>query len=350
MNRLLISLFLLSTGLPLAAQKVTAVKTTVDVGRTGYEQPVTAVFDMVNKGGKKIRIKAVNPDCQCTVVDYPKGELPSRFQIRMTYDARQLGYFNKQAAVVCSDQQQPFYLTMTGRVLPELQDLSAKYPVDMGPLLLDRTDLEYDDINKGDIRVQRLHLYNNGQKACTPYLMHMPDYLTAVMTPERLSPGMEGTMTVTLNSKRLRDYGLTQCAVYLAANPGDIVSTDREVTVSAVMLPAFTGMTGSQRQYAPRMELSTDHLDIDLNGKAKKQKKVIKITNRGRTELQISSLQLFTTGLIVALDKRNLQPGETAKLKVTLLRDDLKKVRTRPRILMITNDPDHPKVTITINK
>ena len=31
------------------------------------------------------------------------------------------------------------------------------------------------------------------------------------------------------------------------------------------------------------------------------------------------------------------------------MRDDLQKVRTQPRILMITNDPQKPKVTITIN-
>jgi hypothetical protein len=31
------------------------------------------------------------------------------------------------------------------------------------------------------------------------------------------------------------------------------------------------------------------------------------------------------------------------------MRDDLQKVRTRPRILMITNDPDKAKIVITIN-
>jgi hypothetical protein len=65
--------------------------------------------------------------------------------------------------------------------------------------------------------------------------------------------------------------------------------------------------------------------------------------------LDISSLQLFTGGLQVSLGKSHLKPGETTQLKITALRDDLKKVRTRPRILMITNDPDQSKVTITIN-
>ena len=178
--------------------------------------------------------------------------------------------------------------------------------------------------------------------------MHLPPYLSATMVPERLGPGRAGTLTVTLNSNQLHDYGLTQSAVYLAENPGDKVSADHEIPVSAVLLPSFMGMTNAQKQYAPKMQLSKTTCDILFAGKSKK-KDVIEITNKGRTELDISSLQLFTGGLQVSLGKSKLQPGEKTTLKITALRDDLKKVRTRPRILMITNDPDHPKVTITIN-
>ena len=73
------------------------------------------------------------------------------------------------------------------------------------------------------------------------------------------------------------------------------------------------------------------------------------MTNVGQSELNITSLQMFTSGLKISLGKRKLQPGESTKLKITALRDDLRKVRTRPRILMIVNDPQKPKVTITIN-
>ena len=58
---------------------------------------------------------------------------------------------------------------------------------------------------------------------------------------------------------------------------------------------------------------------------------------------------MFTGGLKISLNKSRLMPGEYAKLKITAMRDDLLKVRTRPRILMITNDPDKAKIVITIN-
>jgi hypothetical protein len=237
---------------------------------------------------------------------------------------------------------------MKGIVLRDYQDLSKNYPITMGNLLLDHSELEFDDINRGDQQVQLLHIYNSSTTVCQPNLMHLPSYLKATMAPERLGPGRAGTLTVTLNSNELHDYGLTQSAVFLAENPGDTVSADHEIPVSAVLLPSFMGMNAAQKQYAPKMQLSKTTCAIQFNGKTKK-KDVIEITNKGRTELDISSLQLFTGGLQVSLSKSKLQPGEKATLKITALRDELKKVRTRPRILMITNDPDHPKVTITIN-
>ena len=346
-----ISLSLLLCQLPCSqanAQKLIADKLVIDAGRTGYQQSATAVFDFRIKGSKKVRITKVLPDCNCTKVEYPKGDLGDKFQIRMTYDARQLGHYDKQAAIYCSNSDKPFYIRMKGIVLREFQDLSKNYPITMGNLLLDNNELEFDDINRGDRQEQLIHIYNSGITVCQPNLMHLPPYLTATMVPERLAPGRAGTMTVTLNSTQIHDYGLTQTSVFLAGNPGDKVSADNEIPVSVVLLPSFMGMTDVQKQYAPKMELSKKTIDIEFGDKTKKKEAIV-VSNKGRTDLDISSLQLFTGGLQVSLGKSHLKPGETTQLKITALRDDLKKVRTRPRILMITNDPDQSKVTITIN-
>ena len=332
----------------MAAQRLIAEKLTVDVGKTGYEQPVTAVFSFRNKSSRKLRIVSVRPDCNCTVVDYPKGDIADKFQVKMTFDARQLGHFDKQAAIVTNASAKPVYIRMRGLVLADYQDMSDTYPVAMGDLLLDKAELEFDDINRGDVQVQELHVYNDGTMTYRPNLMHLPSYLTATTTPERLSPGTAGTMRVTLNSTLLHSFGLTQSPIYLAANPGDTVSAEREIMVSAVLLPAFTHMTDEQRQLAPVMQLSKKQVDIRFDGK-KKRTEVIEVSNGGRSDLTISSLQLFTRGLVVSLGKRQLRPGEKTKLKVTALRDDILKVRARPRILMITNDPTQPKITININ-
>ncbi len=331
-----------------SAQRLESKVTNVDAGKTGYEQPITATFRFRNKGSRRLFINAVYPDCNCTKVDYPKEvKGHTDFEIKMTYDARQLGHFNKQAAIVTNATEKPVYICMTGVVLEDYIDYSNQFPVVMGDLRLDKNELMFDDINLGDQQIQQLRIYNNGTTKYQPTLMHLPSYLKAKMTPEVLVPNQIGTFTVTLNSTMLHDFGLTQSTIYVAPNPGDKVSQEREISVSAVLLPSFVGVSNAQLQYAPKMELSKENVDIVFD-KKKKKSDVITITNKGRTELEISSLQLFTIGLRVSLDKSRLNPGESTKLKITAIREELKQARTRPRILMITNDPRKPKITINI--
>ena len=226
------------TLLPLAAtaQKLETANTTVDVGRTGYQMPTTATFEFKNKSHRHLKISEVRPDCSCTSIEFPKEQIAAgdKFQIKMTYDARQLGHFDHQAAIISNASNKPLYIRMKGVVLAEYQDFSGTYPIEMGDLRLDRDALEFDDVNKGFEQVQELHVYNNGTQVYQPNLMHLPSYMSAVVVPERLAPNRAGKITVTLHSDKLHDYGLTQTAVYLAGNPGDKVSPDHEISVKAV--------------------------------------------------------------------------------------------------------------------
>lgn len=331
------------------AQRIIAERTVADVGKTGYQHPVTAVFEFRNKSIRRLKINDVRPDCHCTAVDFPKHEIGigERFQVRMTYDARQLGHFDHQAAVVSNGSKKPIYIRMKGVVLAGYEDIAATYPTDMGDLLVDRDVMEFDDINKGFLQVQELRIYNPGPQACQPNLMHLPEYLTATATPATLPAGSAGKITVTLNSALLQNYGLTQTAVYLAAHPGDKVRADHEVSVSAVLLPPFDELTAEQRETAPHLTLSADSLTFVFGNKRKKTE-TITLTNSGSTPLNISSLQMFTKGLQISLGKQRLASGEHTKLRITAFSDVLRTVRSRPRILMITNDPDRPKVIITV--
>ena len=119
--------------------------------------------------------------------------------------------------------------------------------------------------------------------------------------------------------------------------------------VSAVLLPDFDKLTTEQKAKAPKLEISATELNLgSFNGK-KKLKGLITLTNKGKSELDIRSMQMFTMGLQVSL-KSKIQPGETVKMKVTAVAAELKKSRVKtPRILMITNDPDQAKVVVKIH-
>lgn len=239
---------------------------------------------------------------------------------------------------------------MRGKVVGSVVDFAGSYDEMLGVIKSDAQEVEFDDVNRGDRPVQRIHIFNPTDELLEPVVMHLPSYLHAFVSPSKVAPRHSAEISFVLDSKKLRDLGLNQTSVYLGERPGDKIAPEKEIVVSAVLLPGFENMTPTKKALAPKIEMSATDLNLgSFNGK-KKLKGEILITNKGKSELDIRSMQMFTMGLQVNLKKSKIQPGETVKMKVTAVAADLKKSRVRhPRILMITNDPGHAKVVVKIN-
>jgi len=338
--------------LPASAQKITTQHEVVDCGQVVFRKPVTAEFVLKNDGHKPLVINNVLKSCGCTEVDYPKTGIAAgeSFVIKAVYDAKQMGTFTKQVCLYTNADEEPFILSMRGKVVGSVVDFAGSYDEMLGAIKSDAQEVEFDDVNRGDRPVQRIHIFNPTDELLEPVVMHLPSYLHAFVSPSKVAPRHSAEISFVLDSKKLRDLGLNQTSVYLGERPGDKIAPEKEIVVSAVLLPGFDNMTPAKKALAPKMEMSTTDLNLgSFNGK-KKLKGEILITNKGKSELDIRSMQMFTMGLQVNLKKSKIQPGETVKMKVTAVAADLKKSRVRhPRILMITNDPDHAKVVVKIN-
>ncbi len=352
MNNSILAAMLLSwASLSANAQRMEAVRAAIDCGQVMYRTPVTATFEVKNKGGKPLHITAVRKSCGCTEVDYPKKEIPAGqvFQVKATYDAAQMGHFNKQIGLYSAAGKEPLVLTLKGVVVEEVKDFSGTYPFTLGDVMVEKNNIEFDDVNRGDRPVQKIHLMNNSGKPVQPVLMHLPPYLQADVSPSTIMSGRSGVVSITLDSRSLRNFGLTQTNIYLGMFPGDKVSADKEISVSAVLLPGFNELSKAALNNAPQIKLSTTKVDLGNIYGRKSKKAEIDIANVGRSTLEISSLQMFTAGLKLSLNKTHIAPGEVAKLKITADEKQLKSVKAAPRVLMITNDPKQAKVVITIN-
>ena len=338
--------------LPASAQKITTQHEVVDCGQVKFRHPVTAEFVMKNEGNKPLVIHNMLKSCGCTEVEYPKKSIAAgeSFVVKAVYDAKQMGTFNKQVCLYTNAADEPFILSMRGRVVSNVVDFAGPYNEMLGEIKSDVQEVEFDDVNRGDRPVQRIHIFNPTDQMMEPVVMHLPNYLQAQVSPSKVAPRQSAVVTLVLDSKKLRDLGLKQTSIYLGERPGDKIAPEKEIVVSSVLLPAFDNMTAAKKALAPKAELSTTNLDLGSFGNRKKLKGEVLITNKGKSKLEIRSMQMFTMGLQVQLKKSKIEPGETVKMKVTVVKPDLKKSRAKnPRILMITNDPDNAKVVVKIH-
>ncbi|MBP7856704.1 MAG: DUF1573 domain-containing protein [Prevotella sp.] len=350
-NAVIAVALLAAASMQVAAQEIATESKVIDCGQVRYRHPVTAEFAMKNKGTAPLIIKEVRTSCGCTQVAYPQQPIApgQTFIVKTTYDAKTMGHFDKKIGIYSNGAQGPMVLSIHGKVVEEVEDFVGDYPYTLGYLQADRNNIEFDNVNRGDRPTMVLHLKNNTDQVAEPVIMHLPNYLRAQVSPTKLAPGHSGKATIMLDSERLRDLGMTQTSIYLGMFPGDKVAPEKEITVTAIALPDFEHLTDAQRAQAPKMRLSEASLELGgFDGKTKK-KGEITITNEGKSHLVIRSLQMLTAGLEVSLNKTTIAPGESAKLKITALAQGLKTARSKPRVLMITNDPENTKVMINVN-
>ena len=193
------------------AQRIQAKNEIIDCGNVVYESPVTVKFELTNKGND-LNIDQVRVSCGCTTVDYPRQTISrgDAFTVTATYDARQLGHFEKEVAIFSNSSKTPFYLKMRGVVVEEANDFKGNFQHTVGGLLVDKNDVEFDDVNRGDYPVQLIHIKNNTGETVSPVIMHLPSYITATVSPTHLAPGKTGVASLKLDSRKLHDFGLTQ--------------------------------------------------------------------------------------------------------------------------------------------
>ncbi len=339
--------------LPLSSmgQSLTATPDHIDCGQIVYRQPVTVEYKIKNTSTNAVTIGSVRSNCGCTTADvrYKTVAGDATLSIPVTFDARQLGRFEKKIAIYEEGKKEPLMLTLSGTVVQSISDFGGKFDYKVGSFATDKDEFEFDDVNRGDRPVLKFYVQNTTNRVLEPVIMHLPAWLTTHVSPSSVAPNHSALITLTLDSRKLRDYGLNQTSVFLGDHPGDNISNEKEINVSAVLLPDFDKLTDAQLKMAPKIKMSSTTLDLGSFGGKKKLKGEIDITNEGQTELDIQNVQMSTVGMSVVFKKTKIAPAETVKMKVTVDETEFKKSRTRhPRILMITNDPKLPKVVINI--
>ena len=215
-------------------------------------------------------------------------------------------------------------MKFNGEVVREIKDFTKTHPYLIGQIRIDKNSLDFPDVQAGEKPVMHIGVVNLSDRPYEPVLMHLPPYLQTEVKPNVLQKGEKGVIT-------------------------DKVGDENEIPVSAILLPDFSGMSDTEKANAPVVNLSIKDIDMSTAlAKKSKARQDIVITNTGRSPLQISKLQVFHPAVGAGLKKSVLKPGESTRLRVTVVKRNIGKKRRHLRLLMITNDPMQPKVEINI--
>ena len=266
MKRILITLYVLASVVltAVAQARFTSNTEMYSFGQIEWKHPVTVQYTITNTGDQPLVLTEVEPDCACSVAQWTKTPIApgAKGTVNVTFDAKALGHFQKSVAIYSNAQPNLVYLKFNGEVVQEIKDFTKTHPYLIGQIRIDKNSLDFPDIQHGEQPVIHIGVVNLSDRPYEPVLMHLPPYLQTKVEPNVLQKGEKGVITLTLNSERLTDLGLTQASVYLSRFSGDKVGDENEIPVSAILLPDFSGMTEVEKANAPVISLSTKECDI----------------------------------------------------------------------------------------
>ena len=91
-------------------------RTSMDMGKFGWQQEQTTTFTLTNTGDNLLAIEMVDTSCGCITVEYDKEPVRpgDSVTLRMTYKAEQPEFFSKTLTVYCNAENAPLRLTVKG--------------------------------------------------------------------------------------------------------------------------------------------------------------------------------------------------------------------------------------------
>lgn len=326
-----------------------------DLGEIGWHTPKTVDFVLQNKAKHAVVLHEVKTDCGCTTTVWNQGQLLESGQkttVQVTYDAQQLGRFEKKIRVSVRDGMdlKNTDLTIKGRVLANIIDYSRDYPCAIGGgIYISDNQLDCDNIQVGEFCSRQIKIVNGTKQNYTPSLMHLPSWIKVLCEPEVLRPGKEGKITFVVDAAQINTYGLTQTSVYLQRFMGDKVCKDNEIKVSLTLVPRIE--TDEKILAEAPCAVVDSVLELQTSGlkHAKRSRGYIDIFNIGSSPLEINRVQTYNIGMRVSVSSSVIMPGQSAKLEVKGWTESKEKqAKGRKRIILITNDPRHPVITVNI--
>ena len=323
----------------------------MNVGNVLWKIPVTATFKYTNKDSRReLEVKEVDAGCGCLSVEWTKEPVGrgEQGEIKITYNSMMLGHFDRYIDVYTNSSDKPTRIRMKGNITTGGRDASLYelFPYRIDNICLNTNNVEFPDVSRGDSTHTYIEVLNDGEEVYEPILMHLPAYITARAIPAMVARGRRGKIELTLHGDKIPNLGLNQTQIYLARYMGDRVNTGNDITVSGVLLPDVNEIKNYYG--SPRFSISATELRLGKIGNKKKVKGTVVIKNKGTSALTLNTIQAFNQALSVSLPKRELQAGEQLKMTITVDAKYLGLSKAEPRVLIITNDPNHVKEVVTV--
>ena len=332
---------------------ITFNETTHDFGKINEaDGKVTTIFEFINEGMTPLVLTNVRASCGCTTPKWTHEPIEpgQKGQITVTYNpSGRPGRFQKTVTVTSNATVPTTKLYIKGEVIPKPAKPADEYSIKMGELSLKKQSINFSNVTKGANKAMAINYANTTDAPITVDIVadHMDFYFKPLVTRPEVQPGETGIIQVALQSDECPIYGPVDATMYVVVNGKKILSDEYAISIKANIKEDFSKMSVEERQQAPILEY-TSTINLGTIKAGKKVPTKFTLSNVGVNQLIIRRAFINDEAITLSAPK-TIKGGKKADLKVELNTQNMKVGNYSRVITVITNDPAHSVVRLTIN-
>ncbi len=320
MNRLLLSLIILTFGLGIQAQQsrpaISFEEEIHDFGEVKEDGgTVTHTFTYTNTGEQPLIMHNVRASCGCTTPDWTRQPIQpgKKGFVKATFDPRNRpGNFNKSIIVTTNASQPTAVLRITGKVLPKEKTVEDIYPREMGPIRLKTSHLSFTRVAPQEVKTEELEFINSSGSEVTMTFENVPAHLNIAVEPEVVAPGKKGVISAVYDAGVKNDWGFVVDQVYLKIN-GESDRGNR-LSISATIEEDFSKWNEEQMLNAPSIEINDRVFDFGEIKQGEKVSHNFVVTNSGESNLVLRKIRASCGCTAIQPEKKVIESGESTNI------------------------------------
>ena len=310
----------------------------------------TARFVYRNSGDEALVILGARANCGCTKPQYSAEILEpgDSATLTVTYDPEgRPGRFEKKIYVDSNTEPKRSTLTIPGVSIGTPATLSARFPVEVGPMRMAHTAALLGAVNKGHVKSVFESAYNASTDTIYPVVLSAPSWVEVKPMPAKVAPGEQTSFNFFISSQNIPEWDMVTDTVVLApfAGSGDVFKMPVVITVNE----DFSQMKDQDLAKAPVALVSPSRLEPVVVGKEGGMGSFV-IKNEGNSPLKIRRIYTRTSEVKTDANRNmSIKAGKSKKVNVVIPSSALNGAEASAIVMtVVTNDPANPRTTVTI--
>lgn len=305
-------------------------------------------FVFTNNSGRPVQILNVVAACGCTTPDWTKAPVPAgkTGYIDVIFDPKgRPGYFNKALSVATNSEELPIILQLKGQVVEYLPGMKNDFTEAMGKLFFKSRAFNMGTVyNNQEPTVKHFLVKNGGEKAISFQSVEKPAYMKIKM-PTTIMPGAKDTITVTYDGRMKNTFGFTSDNLLFTTNDTD--AEKKSISVFATLEEFYAPLSPEELQKAPQAVLKESSIDLGLTPPGSTLERKFSVTNKGKKELKIKSLQGNCICITADTERKSIKPGDSTVVRI-VFKPQNRAGTQQKAIAIYTNDPRNPVQWLTV--